>query len=317
MIGRRPVLAAPVLGLAGGARAQGPVPLTPVTLSLATATPGGGFPAYGAAFAAAVHAADPMLTIAPRNTAGSLENVRLLAEGQVDLGLVAGETAAAALAAGRGVTLLFAMYAQPGLFGLRGDSPIRSIAELRGQRIAWGARGSGFVVLARQVMAGLGLDIERDFQGVLLDRAGDGPALVMEGRVAALWGGGAGWPGFVTIARGPHGLRLLGPDAAERARILAAEAALRAMSLPAGSYPGQAEAVESVGSWSLVLARPGLEEEVGYRLATALHKARGELGQRLPQASETTAENTATAVTDPALIQPGVRRFLRGLGLLG
>jgi len=131
--------------------------------------------------------------------------VNLLAEGRVDLGLVAGETATVELAAGRGVTLLFAMYAQPGLFGLRGDSPIRSISELRGQRVAWGARGSGFVVLARQVMGGLGLDLERDFQGVLLDRAGDGPAMVMEGRVAALWGGGAGWPGFVTLARGPQG----------------------------------------------------------------------------------------------------------------
>lgn len=243
--------------------------------------------------------------------------MNLLAEGRVDLGLVAGETATVELAAGRGVTLLFAMYAQPGLFGLRGDSPIRSISELRGQRVAWGARGSGFVVLARQVMGGLGLDLERDFQGVLLDRAGDGPAMVMEGRVAALWGGGAGWPGFVTLARGPQGLRFVAPEATERARILAADPTLRAMTLPPGSYPGQAEAVESVGTWSLILARPGLEEELGYRLAAALHKARGDLGQRLAQASETTAENTASAVTDPALIQPGVRRFLRGLGLLG
>ncbi|WP_431304675.1 TAXI family TRAP transporter solute-binding subunit [Sediminicoccus sp. BL-A-41-H5] len=312
MIARRPLLGAPAMVLAGGARAQ-----APVTLSLATATPGGGFPAYGAAFAAAVHAADPGLTIEPRNTAGSLENVNLLAEGRVDLGLVAGETATAALAAGRGVTLLFAMYAQPGLFGLRGDSPVRSIAELRGQRIAWGARGSGFVVLARQVTTALGLDMERDFQGVLLDRAGDGPTMVMEGRVAALWGGGAGWPGFVTLARGPQGLRFVAPDAVERARILAADPTLRPMSLPAGSYQGQTEAVDSVGTWSLILARPGLEEEVGYRLAAALHKARGDLGQRLAQASETTAENTVSAVTDPALIQPGVRRFLRGLGLLG
>lgn len=310
MIRRRAVLASPAL--AGAARAQ-----APATLSLATATPGGGFPAYGAAFAAAVTSADPTLVIEPRNTAGSLENVTLLAEGRVDLGLVAGETATAALAAGRGVTLLFAMYAQPGLFGVRADSPAHSIRELRGQRVAWGARGSGFVVLARQVMAGLGLDMERDFQGVLLDRAGDGPAMVMDGRVAALWGGGAGWPGFVTLARGPQGLRFIAPDAAERARILATDPALRSMTLPSGSYPGQAEAVDSVGTWSLILARPGLEEDLGYRLAAALHRARTDLGTRLAQASETTAENTASAVTDPALIQPGVRRFLRGLGLLG
>lgn len=310
-VSRRIVLAG--AGVAGAAQAQ--PAQAPLRLTLATATPGGGFPAYGAAFVAAVAAADPTIAVEPRNTAGSLENVRLLREGAVDLALVAGETATEALAAGNGTTLLTAMYAQPGLFGLRGDSPVRSIAGLRGQPVAWGARGSGFVVLARQVMAGLGLDIERDFQPVLLDRAGDGPTMVMEGRVAALWGGGAGWPGFVTLAR--QGGRFLAPDGTERARILAADPRLRPMSLPAGSYPGQSEPIASVGTWSLVLARPGLEEEAGFRLARALHAARADLAARLPQAAETTAENTAAAVADPALIHPGMRRFLRAQGLGG
>jgi TRAP transporter TAXI family solute receptor len=304
---RRAVLAG--VGLAGVAHAQ-----VPLRLTLATATPGGGFPAYGAAFVAAIAAADPTIAIEPRNTAGSLENVRLLRDGTVDLALVAGDTATEALAAGNGTTLLAAMYAQPGLFGLRGDSPIRSIAELRGKPIAWGARGSGLVVLARQVMAGLGLGIERDFSAVLLDRAGDGPAMVLDGRVAALWGGGAGWPGFVTLAG--QGGRFLAPDDAERARILAADPRLRPMSLPAGSYPGQAVPIASVGTWSLVLARPGLDDEAGFRVARALHAARADIAARLAQASETTAENTASAVAAPALIHPGVRRFLRGQGLL-
>jgi len=307
-VSRRTALAG--VGLAGASEA---LAQTPLRLTLATATPGGGFPAYGAAFVAAIAGADPSIAIEPRNTAGSLENVRLLREGAIDIALVAGETATEALAAGNGTTLLAAMYAQPGLFGLRGDSPIRSIAELRGKPVAWGARGSGFVVLARQVMAGLGLDIERDFQAVLLDRAGDGPAMVMDGRVAALWGGGAGWPGFVNLAG--QGGRFLAPDEAERARILAADPRLRPMSVPAGSYPGQAAPIPSVGTWSLVLARPGLEEEAGFRVARALHAARADLAARLPQAAETTAANTAAAVADPAQIHPGVRRFLREQGL--
>lgn len=293
------------LGTIAAARAE-----VPLHLSLGTATPGGGFPAYGEAFAAAVAAADPGLLIAPRNTAGSIENVALLAAGSLDLGLVAGETATAALAGPTGITLAAAMYATPGLFGLRGDAAPRSIGDLRGQRIAWGARGSGFVVLARQVLAGLGLDPERDFDAVLLDRAADGPAMVLDGRVAALWGGGAGWPGFAAIARAPQGLRFIAPDGGERARILAADPGLRAMALPAGSYPGQDAAVASVGTWSLVLARPGLPEAAGHRLATALAAGRAELARRLPQAGETTPENTVAAAPSPATLHPGVRRFL-------
>jgi len=60
------------------------------------------------------------------------------------------------------------------------------------------------VILAKYVLDGLGLDQERDFQSVYLDRAGDGPAMVLDGRAAALWGGGQGWPGF---RRGRQGCR--------------------------------------------------------------------------------------------------------------
>jgi len=294
---------------AGGAQA-------PLRLSLATATPGGGFPAFGTAFAGAINAADPALVIETCNTAGSLENVGLLAEGGVDLGLVAGETATAALARDKGITLAAAMYSSQGLFALRGDAAVPSIDALRGRRIAWGARSSGLVVLARQVMGGLGLDLERDFEAVFLDRAGDGPPMVLEGRAAALWGAGVGWPGFVALAGSPPGVRFLAPDAQQRARILAAEPTLREMALPAGSYAGQDQPVRTVGNWSLVLARPGLAEEAGFRLATALHAARDDIARRLPQAAETTSENTALAAPGPDSIHPGVRRFLHAAGLM-
>src|SRR2546428_12581903 len=95
------------------------------------------------------------------------------------------------------------MYSTPGMFVVRADSPYRATADLRGKPVAFGARGSGLVILARYVLDGLGLDQERDFQAVYLDRAGDGPAMVLDGRVAALWGGGRGWPGFVAVAQGP------------------------------------------------------------------------------------------------------------------
>src|SRR5260370_3452907 len=60
----------------------------PLTLTLGTATPGGGFPVYGEAFVATVHEADPTLTIDARNTKGSAENIPLLEQGKLDLALV-------------------------------------------------------------------------------------------------------------------------------------------------------------------------------------------------------------------------------------
>ena len=62
-------------------------------VSLGTATPGGGFPVYGAAFSASVNEAEPSLLVEPRNTRGSAENIPLLEAGKLDIGLVQGESA--------------------------------------------------------------------------------------------------------------------------------------------------------------------------------------------------------------------------------
>jgi TRAP transporter TAXI family solute receptor len=301
-------------GIVGTASAQ-----ERTVVVLGTATPGGGFPVYGAAVAETVNETDPTLSVEPRNTKGSTENVPLLEAGRLDIALVQGEVAHESLnGIGRppaDLKILTAMYSTPGMFVVRADSPYRTIADLRGQPVAFGARGSGLVILARYVLDGLGLDRDRDFQAVFLERAGDGPAMVLDGRVAALWGGGIGWPGFTAVARGPAGARFLVPDAAGIARIRARHPFLRALEVPAGAYPGQTGTIASVGSWSFIMARPRLPDDVAYRLARALHRGERRLGQTLAQARETTAANTVAAAPRPEIIHPGAARYLREIGL--
>ncbi|HEV8307609.1 MAG TPA: TAXI family TRAP transporter solute-binding subunit [Methylomirabilota bacterium] len=287
---------------------------------LGTATPGGGFPVYGQAVAETINEVDPSLSVETRNTKGSTENVPMLEAGQLDLGLVAGEVAHEALSGiGRppaNLRVLSAMYATAGMFVVRRDTPYRTIEDLRSRPVAFGARGSGLVVLARNILDGLGLDLSRDFQAVFLERAGDGPAMVLEGTVAALWGGGIGWPGFTAVAGGPAGGRFIAPDAEGIRRIQAKYPFLKTLTVPAGSYPGQDAPIVSVGSWSLILARPTLPDDVAYRLARALHRGEAALGRRLPQARETTAANTVAAAPGADAIHPGALRYLREIGLI-
>lgn len=291
----------------------------PLTLSLGTATPGGGFPVYGAALKEAVQRTDPTITIDTRSTKGSAENVPLLEQGKLDLALVQGEAAYEALAGiGRDkpspIKILWAMYSSPGMFVVRADSPYRTIQDLKGKPVAWGAKGSGLVLLAGYTLDPLGLVRDRDFKSTYLDRAGDGPAMVLDGRAAALWGGGIGWPGFTTMANAPGGARFIAPDKAEIARILAKHKFLRPISVPPGSYKDQAQPIDSVGSWSFVFARADLPEESAYRVARALHKGEAAIAERLAQARESTAANTAAAA-DPAVLHPGVLRYLRDAGV--
>ena len=88
------------------------------------------------------------------------------------------------------------------------------------------------------------------------------------------------------------------------------------MTMPAGSYAGQAAALSTVGSWSFVLCNAGLADDKAYLLARAIHRAESPLAARLAQARETTAKNTVDAAPNPELIHPGVRKYLREAGIL-
>jgi TRAP transporter TAXI family solute receptor len=314
------LVCAGVLLLAAGAAAQdGGKTIQKTTISLGTATPGGGFPLYGNAFAEVMNQADPTLSIEPRNTKGSNENIPLLEAGQLDIALVAGEPAYEAfMGIGRPRThikILTAVYSNPGMFVVRADSPYKTIRDLVGQKVAFGARGSGLPILSRYVLGGIGLKQDEDFQSVYLEHAGDGPAMVEDGRVAALWGAGIGWPGFAAVAASPGGARFIAPDSSEIAHIRARHSFLKPLTVPAGSYPGQNQPIESLGSWSFVLARENLPDDVAYHLARSLHAAEPALCKKLLQACETTAANTVAAAPGTELIHPGVLKYLREIGV--
>ena len=290
-------------------------------ISLGTATPGGGFPLYGNAFAEIMNAADPTLMIEPRNTKGSNENIPLLESKQIDIGLVAGEPSYEAFMGlgGRPKTsakILTAMYSSPGMFVVRADSPYKTIRDLVGQPVAFGAKGSGLPILSRYMLDGLGLKQDEDFKSIYLDRAGDGPVMVEDGRAAALWGAGIGWPGFATMAQSPGGARFIAPDAEEIARIRAKHSFLKPLTVPANSYPGQSAPINSMGSWSFILVRADLPDDVAYHLARTLNGIEAKFCEKLAQACETTAANTVAAAPDVALIHPGVLKYFREVGVV-
>ena len=292
------------------------------TVTLGTATPGGGFPVYGQAVADTINEVDATLDVQPRNTKGSTENVPLLEAGSLDLALVQGEVVHEALdrrrPRRRRTCASSPRCTPPPACSWCGPTrPTGRSTTSRAGRSRSARADSGLIILARYVLDGLGLDRDRDFQAVLLDAAGDGPAMVMDGRAAALWGGGIGWPGFTAVARGPAGARFLVPDLDGIQRIQRKHPFLKLMLVPAGSYPGQNAAsctrwARGASSWR---GRRSPTRSA-YRLARALHRGEAALGARLAQARETTAANTVAAVARPELLHPGVRRYLVEAGLL-
>src|SRR4051812_33872957 len=168
-------------------KVAGPMKELAIVLVLGTATPGGGFPIYGDAFAEVVNAQEPSLRLQPRNTKGSGENVPLLEARQLDIALVAGEVANAALAKpDTRLRIVTAIYSTPGMFIVRGDSPARTIADLKGRPVVLGAQASGITLLGRNVLNSLGIEV----QPIYLEKAADGAPMLNDGRAAAIWGAG-------------------------------------------------------------------------------------------------------------------------------
>src|SRR5262249_59162254 len=142
-----------------------------------------------------------------------------------------------------------------------------SVRVLAGKPVAWGARASGLTLLARYVLDGLGLDREKDFTAVYLERAGDGAAMVLDGRVAALWGGGIGWPGFTAVMQA--GGRFIGLDGTEREQGRGKHNFLKPLVGPAGSHAGQSEPGPSVGAGAYIIAPPAPCDHEGVWLGRA------------------------------------------------
>lgn len=293
---------------------------SPAKVILGTATQGGGFQLFGKNLAEVINTQDSSLQVDAIATKGSRQNLTFLEESKIDIGQVEGNAARVALEGiGRpaaDLRVVSVMYPNPGMFVVLADSPYKSINDLKGKPIAFGTKASGLRILVADVLDGLGLKPDRDFEQVILKKAAEGPQLVLDKKVAALWGAGIGWPGFVKVANSPTGARFIPPSAAQLKKIKNKHPHLKPMKVPAGTYKGQETEIESVGLWSLILARPDVPDDVIYRLVKAIHKGEAALAKRLKQGAYTTVKNTVEQV-DQARLHPGALKYYREAGLLG
>ena len=131
--------------------------------------------------------------------------------------------------------------------------------------------------------------------------------MVADGRVAALWGGGIGWPGFTAVMKA--GGRFIGLTPDEVAKVT------RQAQFPETDHRAgrRLRGPEGAGEFGrLVELHPGaadLPDDVAYRLAKALHHGHAALVKRLDQARETTPQSTAAAAPSAPQIHPGVQRI--------
>ncbi|MGW0366803.1 TAXI family TRAP transporter solute-binding subunit [Streptomyces sp. NPDC002990] len=229
-------------------------------LRLATGPEGGPYNAFGKALAQAVAASGRRLEIVPVSTAASVDNLRKLDDGSVDVALAMADVAEDAVLGRQpfsgpaAVTALARIYVNYTHLLVPAHGPVRSVSDLAGRPVAAGAEGSGVQVVAGRVLRAAGLSggpspaHERH-----LGLAASAKAL-REGAVDALfWSGGVPTPTLSGLA-GELPLRFLPLDGYAGTLRERYGPVYTAVTLPAGAY-GLREPVGTVGVGNYLLAR--------------------------------------------------------------
>ena len=236
-------------------------------MSIGTGGTGGIYYPLGGAIASRLSMADSNRQYTAEVTGGSVENVNRVANGEMDLGFSMMTTIYRAYN-GRidfpeplsRLRLVAPVYPNRVHIVAARNSPVQSVAELRGRRVAVGSPGSGTEQVAREVLAAYGItydDIDvrylsfRESSDALRDRAVD----------AAFFAAGYPASAVLEVMTSRAG-RLLSIDGEHR-RILAERFSYYAEGrIPSDAYPGVAEDVPTVVVMNWIVARDDLDASV-------------------------------------------------------
>lgn len=234
----------------------------PATIRLASGEEGGFYNAFAqllATAAAAGHSDD--LRIEPVETAGSQQNLRMVATGEVDTALALADSADDF---GGRVVALGRVYENYLQLAVRTDGPITQVGDLRGRRVNLGAAGSGAAVTGERVLSAAGLDpAEVTVEHRPLREAAQA---LTDGTIdALLWAGGV--PTSALTVPDPMRLIDLGALAAPMRERYGP--VYDRVALPADAYPGS-PAVHTIGVANLLLATATLPDELAAAIVDLL-----------------------------------------------
>ncbi len=309
---RRAVCLWLVLLVAAGCH-RAPAATPTVELTIATGGPGGAFYPLGMALAKLYEEQLPgarTLVI----TGGSTQNVQAVQTGQATLGFTQADVAYVAYRRGiepdfppfadlRGVGMLWMNTVH---VAVPSTSRVTHVGELAGQRIAVGTRGSGTETLARVILESYGLTYET-VQPEFLSFT-DTVELMRRGLLdAAIVVAGLPADAISDLSDRP-GVRLLPIPRAQVRTMRAQYPFLQPLVVPADTYAGLAEPVDTVGVSSLLVSRKDVSQELVYRMTRELFEALPRLWQVHPAVRLIDPEQ---APATPIPLHPGAARYYR------
>ena len=286
------------------------------TITFSTGSRGGVYEEYGKQLSNEFAKDMPELKVDLETSAGSQDNVARVASGEADFAIAAAdavETYAldhpAEAARLRGVARLYDDYVQ---LIVPPDSDIRSVADLKGKRVAVGLPKSGVRLIADRVLAAAGIDPDKDITALpygindvsRLGRTFD----------AFFWSGGLPTRGLQTLAES-ESFKFVPISSGLISELHTQGAAMRyyrPTNIPESTYDVQeGYSVPTIAVSNLLITRKDLNPRLTEWLTRTVLRSRDKIGAEVHSAQ---LVDLRTAIyTSPLQLHDGARRYYRSV----
>jgi TRAP transporter TAXI family solute receptor len=297
---------------------------------LATATTGGTYYPVGVAISTLTKVKlqpKHKIGMSAINSAGSGENVKLLRDNEVQFAILQG---------------LFGYYAWNGKGPLENDGPqkeLRSVSmlwqnvehftiladkaktgtiadleNLKGERMALGAKNSGTIGSNKFLLGNLGLDAEKDFELVY---GGYGPSAdaLQNGQISGLGIPGGAPTGAITRVMAAMGDKIQILDFTDE-QAKKADGGFELYTryvIKSGTYPGQAKDINTIAQPNFLAVRADVDEEAVYMITKTIYENLPFLNAIHKATSVMALEKALAGLPMP--LHPGAAKYFKEAGL--
>ena len=257
------------------------------------------------------------VTVSAQSTGASVENTQLLENGEVELALTQNDLAEYAVKGEYMFTkkyekmqLIGRLYSEPIQVFVRNDSGIKSIADMAGKRISVSYPGSGANANAEQLLGVFGItvnDIQAEYpsNSDTADRMKDG---LLDGMLTTTGAPNATFQEMCMSAD----CTLLSLSDEDCDKIIAQYPFFAKYTIPAGSYEGQTEDVQTLCVQSVLST--DLSEDLVYDLTKTLWENQTELSGMLSALSDLSVDNALEGITID--YHPGAVKYYKEIGMM-
>lgn len=191
------------------------------------------------------------------------------------------------------------------------DEEIKSVDDLKGKSVSIGAAGSGVYYNAVDVLTAAGItleDIKPQYQSFE-----DSKEALKDGKIQAAFIVAGAPTTAITELGTTNGVYLVNIDGDLRDAIIKEHSYYSALQIPADTYPGQTEPVETLTVKATVIVDADLDENTVYNMTAAIFDHADEIAAENAKGNELTLDNATSGMTVP--FHKGAARYYKEHGM--